>query len=559
MIGADPSAGRAWLPADADVRRVMIASLAVSCMFWFWLAQQRAGVRDPYALTAFRRLLLYEDFHAFAPFLAVLAAATFGPFRRAGARVAAFCGERPVTVAVATGVALLVGTRLVYHWQPLSMDEYAPLFQSHAFVAGKLAGRFPPELIDSLIPKGLQGNFLLTSHATGAVSSVYWPGLSLLEVPFTALGAPWLLNPLVGAATVVVMHRLALALFSDRVDAGFVVLFTMASTAVTINALSYYSMPAHLLASALFSLLLIRPTPGRAALAGLVGSIALVLHNPVPHMLFALPWIVWLASRTDRVRLLGALIAGYLPVCLVAGFGWPLYLRSLYNPQVAHASVTAVAGQTLVNKLASVLRMPSDAILAARFAGLAKLWLWAVPGLLAAAALGAWSKRDDRGVWLVLASAGLLTYFGYFLVRFDQGHGWGYRYFHSAWLVLPLFAVAAIRGSPALAGYLGACALVGGIAMTAFQATQVERFISRHLAQLPAAPSGDARVTFIDTREGYYAWDLVQNDPFLRGPLKLVSQGAAADAALMKERFPGYVRLYAGSRGSVWGAAAQGR
>lgn len=559
MIGADSSAGRAWLPADPDVRRLMLASLAVSCAFWLWLAQQRTGVHEPYSLPIFRHLLLYQDFHAFAPFLAVLIAATFAPLRRAGVRVAAFCGDRPLTVALATGIALLLGSRLVYHWHPLAMDEYAPLFQSHAFAAGKLAGRFPPELIDRLIPKGLQGNFLLASRATGAVSSVYWPGLSLLEVPFTALGAPWLLNPLIGAATVVVMHRLALAIFGERADAGYVVLFTIASTAVTINAVSFYSMPAHLLASALFSLLLIRPTVGRAAAAGLVGSVSLVLHNPVPHILFALPWIVWIAHRPDRIRLLAALIAGYLPICLVAGFGWPLYLRTLYSPQAAQASVTAVAGQTLVNKLASVLRMPSDAILAARFAGLAKLWLWAVPGLLAAAALGAWSKRDDRGVWLVLASAGLLTYFGYFLVRFDQGHGWGYRYFHSAWLVLPLFAVAALRASPALGGYLGACALVGGIAMTAFQATQVERFISRHLAQLPAAPYGEARVTFIDIRQGYYAWDLVENDPFLRGPLKLVSQGEAADAALMSERFPKYVRLFADSRGSVWGAPAQGR
>ena len=524
-------------------------------MFWLWLAQQRARVGDPYGISIFRHLLLYEDFYAIGPFIAVLALAALAPLRRAGTWLADYCGAHPARVALATTGLLALGTRLVYHWHPLSMDEYAPLFQSQVFAQGRLAGHYPPDMLDWLIPKGLQGNFLLTSHATGAVSSVYWPALSLLQLPFVALRVPWLLNPVLGGATALVMHRLGMALFANRRLAGYVVLFTLASPAVTINAVSYYSMPAHLLASALYALLLVRPTMLRAGMAGVVGSVALTLHNPVPHLLFALPWLVWLACGPDRLRVLGALIAGYLPLCLLLGFGWALYLRGFSAPSGLAASVTAeVAGQTLLHRLGSVLRAPSDAILAARLAGLGKLWLWAMPGLLAAAALGAWSKREDRGLWLVLASGALLTYFGYFLVRFDQGHGWGYRYFHSAWLVLPLFAVAALRSESKLAEYLAGCALLGGLVMTAVQAVQVERFIARHLAQLPAAAAGEPRIALIDTKNGYYAWDLVQNDPFLRGErLRLVSHGEAADAAMMAARYPRYVRLNVDSRGSIWG------
>ncbi|MGG2305238.1 hypothetical protein ACE4Z6_27835, partial [Salmonella enterica] len=79
--------------------------------------------------------------------------------------------------------------------------------------------------------------------------------------------------------------------------AGLAILLTVASPVFFANGISYYSMPAHLFANALYALLLIDPTPRRAFAAGLLGSIALTLHNPVPHLLFALPWIGWLALR----------------------------------------------------------------------------------------------------------------------------------------------------------------------------------------------------------------------------------------------------------------------
>src|SRR6185437_7921307 len=138
---------------------------------------------------------------------------------------------------------------------------------------------------------------------SGAVASMYWPGLALLLTPFTLLGVPWLLNPLIGGATVRAMHRLARQFFVGEEAVGLVVLLTVASPAVTINAISFYSMPAHLLANTLFVVLLLRRTLAAALLAGIIGSLALALHNPVPHLLFALPWIGWLAVQPGGWRL----------------------------------------------------------------------------------------------------------------------------------------------------------------------------------------------------------------------------------------------------------------
>jgi hypothetical protein len=356
------------------------------------------------------------------------------------------------------------------------------------------------------------------------------------------------------------MHRLALTLFGSIESAGFVVLLTLGSPAFTINALSFYSMPAHLLASAVFALLLLRPTPPRALLAGLVGSLALVLHNPVPHLLFAAPWFVWLARRPDRVKILAALLAGYLPLCLLLGLGWSFFLQGFSQGSTAAAVASAdEAGRVLRNSVQSFVGWPNDASILGQLLGLCKLWIWAVPGLLIVAAMGAWRMRGERGFWQALIGSVLLTYCAFFLVRFDQGHGWGFRYFHSAWLALPLLAAAATQASAApslLRAYLSGCAVLSLAILTTLAALQAEHFVARHLSQLPVAANGEARVIIIDYRIGYYPWDLAQNDPFLRNPvIWLISRDPQRDREMMAKRYPRYSLLGSERRGTVWGIA----
>ena len=519
---------------------------------------ERAGVADPFSLRAFAYLALFQDFYAFAPYLAILILALAAPVREIGIRVAHGCGEHPWALAAATSLALAAGAIGVYAKHPLSMDEYAAVFQSEVFAALRLAGQVPPELFNWLMPTGeaVQGKFLRMNEQTGAIAAAYWPGFSMLLTPFTAMGAPWLLNPLIGGATVLVMHRIGMALIGNKESAGLVALLTVASPAVTVNALSFYAMPAHLLASALYLLLLLKPTVKRALAAGALGSYALILHSPVPHLFFALPWIVWLGLQPGGRRLLGALVAGYLPLCIVVGFGWPMFLDSMNLAGIAGAGV-APAGplETVLRRLRQVGDWVYDPNYATQLLGFAKLWLWAVPALVAAALLGAWRLRRERGIWMVIAASGLLSYVGYLAIPFDQGHGWGYRYFHQAWLVLPLFAVAGLGNTApsALRGYLAGAAVLSLALLTTFHAMQVRTFIARHLQQLPAV-SGNARVVIVNPAYGYYAWDNAQIDPFLRRPLTLlVSNGTQSDRAMMAKVFPGYELLATDPRASVWG------
>jgi hypothetical protein len=529
-----------------------LPALAVSALLAAWLWQLQRHAPAPERLEIFARLFVFHDAPAALAFVPLLGLACIPALQALGLRAARVLGEHPLASAAATGLALAFGARFVYAAHPLSLDEYSHWFQSELFAAGRLTASAPPLLLDRLLPLDMQAYFFSASRATGQIASGYWPGFSLLMTPFAALGAPWLANPLLSAATLWLVQRSALQLFGSVESAGIASLLTLGSAAFAINGMSYYAMPAQLLASLAFALLLAEPSARRALAAGAVGSLALTLHNPLPHALFALPWVVWLLARGDRLRTLPALAAGYLPLTGLLGIGWSRLLGEL--------SGSAGGTAARLGALETFFSWPNPEIAIARVVGLAKLWLWAAPGALVLAALGARASFRDVRLRLWTLSA-LLTLAGYAFVAFDQGHGWGYRYFHSAWAAIPLLAVAALPRAPeaapsrsSLAGFACAAALASLIALTPLRSHQVHAFIEQHLAQLPRAESGRAELMLLETADGNYLLDLVQNHPsFVRPPLVMESQGAAADARLLGTRFPGLVRLGANEHGEVWG------
>jgi hypothetical protein len=309
-------------------RVLFVAGAALTAGILLWMHALRLGGPIPGLTPIFYALFAFEDYGATICALLILGAAVFAAARIPADRVLRAAGEHPGIIAALAGAVLCAGALLVYHDHPLSMDEYAAYFQSQVFAAGHLTGQFPLPQKDWLIPPGFQNFFLTISAATGQVASSYWPGFSLVLAPFTALGIPWACNPVLSALTALVVHRLATHMFAATEAAGLALLLTVCSPVFFGIGISYYSMPAHLLANSLYALLLIRPQPRRALAAGLVGSLALCLHNPVPHMLFAVPWLIWIATRRGAIRLLALLGLGYLPLCLILGGGWFDSIRS---------------------------------------------------------------------------------------------------------------------------------------------------------------------------------------------------------------------------------------
>ncbi|HEY4340068.1 MAG TPA: hypothetical protein VGM97_09000 [Steroidobacteraceae bacterium] len=552
-------------------RILFLAGAAVTAALLLWMHQLRLGGVLPGLTTIFFIQFAYKDYWATACELLILVAAVFIAAKIPVRTLLRTVGERPAAVAAITGVILCVGAVVVYHDHPLSMDEYAAYFQSQVFAAGHLTGQFPLPQKDWLIPPGFQDIFLTISPDTGRVVSSYWPGFALILTPFTALGIPWACNPVLSALTLLIIHRLAIYMFAEVEAAGLALLLTVCSPVFFGMGISYYSMPAHLLANALYALLLVRPDPRRALAAGFVGSIALCLHNPVPHMLFAVPWLIWIATRPGGVRLFALMCLGYLPLCLLLGVGWLELTHHLRSAVLEPGSQSSTAD--FLKSLLSVFSLPTGVAWLARLIGVAKIWVWAVPGLLILAVYGAIKWRRNT-LCLLFTGSALITLVGYVFFPSDQGHGWGYRYFHSAWMALPLLATAAmfrptgtsaaptagaagaLFTDPDTRSYVVACILLTLILGVGFRVVQMQAFMADDLSQLPHYRGTERRVVIIDYITSFYGGDLVQNDPWLRGNvIRMLTHGYAEDKKMMARNYPTWHKVYGDRFGTVWSQA----
>ena len=463
-------------------------------------------------------------------------------------RLVEFLGERAAWVAWLSAAAFALGAVAIYRDYPLSMDEYAAVFQAKIFAAGHLSAQLPPSYIDWLVVRGFNGEFLIASRETGRTIEAYWPGFALLLAPFEFLHAQWLCNACLAGLALLLIHWITKEITQDQRAAGWALLFTLASGAFVADAISYYSLQAHLTANLLFVALLLRPNRYRALCAGLVGSLALILHNPLPHALFATPWLMAIVMNRNQRRYVLPLILGYLPGIWI-GLGWLLLKSSIGSGVYTLAGVDGLLAH-------GVFTWPNLSVLNTRAASFVKMWVWAVPSLFVFAALGLVRHRENLQVRL-LASSAVLTFVGYLFVTFDQGHGWGYRYFHSAWGVISILAGCAMTersgASHKVASFAGACAILSLVIIVPFQLNEIRQFIAQHVAQLPPPRRPGNNVYFVRPRGGFYVADMVQMDPYLRdADLFLVSRGANPDAKMVLLNWPGAVKIGSGRAFEQW-------
>ncbi len=518
--------------------------LAVLCVVYFLLLDRWVFSTAGFA-QIFRHFLKQDD--AVTAWVALGIGIAAAGWRGAQylAWSAALCERRLWVVCALATLCMALCALFVYHAYPLSMDEYAALFQAKIFAAGHIVGQLPRDYVDWLVVKGFNGEFLIASHVSGKVIEQYWPGFSLLLAPFEWLNLPWTCNPALALLGLAMIYRIVYDITADRRAACWGVVFAFVSTAYVAYAMSLYAMQAHLTANLVFVALLLKPSTPRCLLAGLVGSLALVLHNPVPHAAFAAPWVLALAFGRESSKL-WPLLAGYVPGVAV-GIGW-LWLRGT-------VSDLGTVGQTAAHVTGGIFTWPDWTQLNMRSASVAKMLLWAMPGLFVLAAQGFRRWREVQHVQL-LAWSFCLTFVVYLFVRFDQGHGWGYRYIHSAWGVVPIMAgcaMARAEANPRLVSFAAASAVLSLVVLMPLQLWQMHRFVASHLAQLGAPVRPGNNIYFIHPLAGFYLADMVQNDPYLRAPdLNLVSHGAALDEQFVKQRWPAAIQISSDQYAEQW-------
>jgi hypothetical protein len=210
-----------------------------------------------------------------------------------------------------------------FHNFPNSGDEYSYFVSAELFSRGKLSVPSPP-----------MKEFFEATHVVndGKFYGKYPPGWPLLLAAGVFLRLPWLVNPLLGALTLVAIDRLARAHFSTE-TANTAVLMCLGNPYFLFNSASYFSHPACLLFVTLsfhFALnCLRRPEDWESAVGlGLAAGGAFVTR-PFTTMVFLVPAAGVLAVRRLREPGAAALLR---PLALAAlPFAACLALFLLYN------------------------------------------------------------------------------------------------------------------------------------------------------------------------------------------------------------------------------------
>jgi hypothetical protein len=507
---------------DGARRRLRLAALLVLvvCLFGVFVVDflTGEGLSQPLPSSGnifFRLYAMHE-----APFLWLLAAFAVGTWFATRASVMPvpptrsklIAGELAVPAMLAAGVVLavtLAGTHWIMHRTPLSMDEYAATFQAKILATGRIAAPISDEwrpFANALVPPFI--SYRATDHVW---LSTYLPGYAALRAIFSVMRIEMVVNPLLAAISVLALAGASARLWPTDPRRGRVAIFYLVTSAqFLLMSMSGYSWPAHLCFNLVWLYLVLREDRLGLATAPWVGILALGLHNPFPHALFAAPFLIRLL-RTRRV----GWIAYYGAVYGLGIFAW-YRVMSYFHGQVGSGRALKIFG------------LPSVEGYFVQGMNLSLLLTWQAPAmalfLVAAFFLIRSMKQAERDLMAGL----VLTFAFYFLFPQNQGHGWGYRYMYSVLGSAALLAASATVTLTAAAGapvrrLLVSSVIVALALQLPFRSLQTERFVRPYAATLDFIATLPADVVIVDPNSAYYGRDLVRNDPLLKATPKTLS------------------------------------
>lgn len=508
-----PLASPIMIYSANGVRRTLFGmsgvALAGVALTW-WLSGTFAGWPDPRTgFSAFYVIFARDEVLGLALVAAFCLGAALFIFREKNISTptadvpAGAAHDGLVVAAIVAGVFAIaaLGTHFVCHDYALSADEYMADFQAQIFLRGKISAEIPPQWLDAVrVIKPTYVDYLPEAHAWKAT---YLPVYAALRAVFQGVYLQSFLNPCLAALTVLALYGAARNIWPNEKQNAFVaVLLLAASAQFLVMAMTAYSMPAHLALNTVWLWLYSRPDRRRFYLAPIVGVLAIGLHQPIVHALFVTPFLVRLVwQRKWRAVSIFGLI--YLLGCV----GWYAW-RARFSPPSSGAA-------------ASIFRLWNPKMLFIQPMDLLLVVGWSTLAAPLLAVLGFGRIFRERPIIRDAALSCLLTFGFYCFFYLDQGHGWGYRYFHGTLSCLVLVAVAGWSvlvekiGQPTARSFLSAGLAASLLIALPLRCYQAETFIRPFARAAEAVHSMNADVVGIDPRLAWYSADLIRNDPFL--------------------------------------------
>jgi hypothetical protein len=212
-------------------------------------------------------------------------------------------------------VANVISWRILEH-VPRIHDDVAQLFQARLFAQGRLFASSPP---------ASQFFDMMLMINDGKWYSQYPPGHPLMLMLGVLIHAPWLINPLLGALTVVVTYFLGREVYDEPV-ARLGTLLLSASPYLALTSGQFINHSSSLFFTVLFMLLYFKSVKGGPVrpLLPLLAGLALgmvVLVRPYTGLLIALPFVLDAGHRLVKApgRNLGRFALMGLGMLVMAG------------------------------------------------------------------------------------------------------------------------------------------------------------------------------------------------------------------------------------------------
>ena len=443
----------------------------------------------------------------------------------------------PGVVAI-SGILLLlicyVGSQWIMLGQDHSRDESMATLAARQIASGELVTFVPAEwqaygramlpiFHSRLVPPeiGWLSGYLPVNSANRA----------LVE---TATGTAALANPILLVIGLFALWTVARKIWPERRDVALVVLLLAAtSSQLVVSAMTSYAMTAHFALNAVWLAFFLRGGP-----LGVIGALSIAflatgLHQIHFHPMFAAPFVLWLAVRGDW-RQAAVYAGGYLAIGAFWWIGYPHWLAAV----VGNVASTSGPKATLFGYLLSKAGRLLDAspllwgLNLARFAAWQNLLL--LPLTFAALPLirSEGLKRSSLALPLAVACVANL------LLLVDQGHGWGYRYLHG---LIGCFCLLAGYGWCRLVPVPGPAREWGAIKLSCCLSLLIVMPLQFAMAHAFVAPSAkleramrnaQADVVVVDSADGFFAQDLVQNSPDFSVSPKMMDLAFVPAAAL---------------------------
>ena len=501
-------------------RRVLAITLVALLLFRLGAAFAHIGVSDLFVRLQDSRLLWFE---------LALGALAIVPIGWAGSQVLAVSHRMVWVIACVVAVVAYIGHYHLLSGHDLSRDEQMAVFDAQVYGSGKLAQPLSSQW--QTYASALNLVFMLPVKQPVAWISAYLPGNALLRAGFALIGDQALTGPVLALVSLVLVWRCARLLWPDELEPQAIAVWVSAlSGQVVMTSMTAYAMPAHLCFNLAWLWLFFWNRRSADCVAVFIGFAATGLHQPLPHPLFVIPFLLLLVSRREWPRV-ALFSTGYAAI----GLFWLMWPLSTHALVAGPLSMTVGHGTNFFGRLIEQLALNIEP-LQLMAANLLRFCTWQALPMIPLLVLGfSVARRDTTAA--ALAGGIVLSVAVLALIIAYQGHGFGYRYLHG---LIGNAALLAGYGWRALAAHQDRLrpVLRRGLVLSAVALLPAEAAMAHALY----APFANVRQRIVSSGADYvaivptdapYVTDLVINRPDLANRPILLEASKIADPQRM--------------------------